>query len=211
MKTPRPWLILLALFVAAGVGWVHSPLFIDAISDSGRKAGDTPLSPITLRPAPKAHATPFHQKTSVRPPVAEAAGNTVIDDILLDPSTDFVAAAKRLAALAVDPARPAELRNEALAHAINLAAGNEAGVLMPLIVNPRLTEEQCRVLLDEALNQPVDWQVQAYLAALRVRGEPALRARIRAHLGFLAACKDQGDNPADWAEPLLRAAARREP
>ena len=130
-----------------------------------------------------------------------------VGDILAEPDDDYVRVAKKLTAITLDARLPAAEREEALAHAINLSAGNEAEVLTPLVENPSLPDEFAETILAEALNRPLSYQAELYLAALAVRKNPEINAKIREHLAFLTSGEDMGSDPAKWKEPLKAARA----
>lgn len=126
-----------------------------------------------------------------------------VGDILAIPGDDYVKIAKQLGALALDSRATHDERVEALAHALNLSAGNEAEVLTPLVKDPRLPDELADTILSEALNRPLSYQADLYLEALAARTAPAMQTRIREHLAFLTNGPDRGPNPIAWKEPVL--------
>ena len=212
MKKRAFLFVLLAGLFAAGAWWLSRPTSVDeTAAGEPATAGPAKVSSLpkaTPSPAPASVATT--EPAAATPSVAAAsADETTISDILSAPSPDHPTTAIRLSALVLDSKRSAEQRAEALAHVLNLSAGNEAQVLLPLIRDARLSAEECRLVLDDALNSSLDWQAEAYLAALRSRSEPELRAYIREHLSFLTDGPDLGDNPSSWVEPLLQAANKR--
>jgi hypothetical protein len=123
-------------------------------------------------------------------------------DILAEPYEDYVRVAKKLAALVLDPRAPMADREEALTHALNLSAGNEAEVLTPLATNPTLPDSLAETILSEALNRSLAYQADLYLAALGVRKTPEMQKMIRDHLAFLTGGEDLGADPKAWVEPL---------
>lgn len=130
-----------------------------------------------------------------------------VGDILAEPDDDYVRVAKKLLALTLDARVPMPEREEALAHALNLSAGNEAEVLAPLIKNPDLPDAFAETILSEALNRPLAYQADLYLAALAARKSPELQKTIREHLAFLTGGDDRGSNPADWQAAIKAAKA----
>lgn len=130
-----------------------------------------------------------------------------VGDILSEPDENYVRVAKKLAAIALNPRAPMVEREEALAHTLNLSAGNEQEVLTPLIKDPNLPDELADTILAEALNRPLAYQADLYLTALAERKNSELQTKIREHLAFLTGGEDKGPNPADWAEPIKAAKA----
>ena len=141
------------------------------------------------------------------PAATEETPRPTVGDILAEPDDDFVRVAKKLSALALDPRLPMPEREEALAHALNLSAGNEAEVLTPLIKHPDLPDSLAETILSEALNRPLAFQADLYLTALATRQSPALQKTIRDHLAFLTDGTDRGSRPADWQEAIKTAKA----
>lgn len=139
---------------------------------------------------------------STRPP-----GVPTVGDILELQTDDYVFLANRLASLVRDSRLPMEERSEALAHAMNLSAGNEAAVLTPLVKDPAVTDELAEAILDESLNRPLAYQADLYLEALKDRTSPGMQTKIREHLAFLTGGEDLGPDPKKWA-PLLAAAKK---
>ncbi len=138
---------------------------------------------------------------------AAASHGPTVGDILAEPDEDYVRVAKKLASIALNPRAPMVEREEALAHTINLSAGNEAEVLTPMVKDPNLPDELAETILAEALNRPLAYQADLYLVALAERKDPELQTKIREHLAFLTGGDDKGANPADWIEPLKAAKA----
>lgn len=138
---------------------------------------------------------------------AEAGSLPTVGDILAEPDEDYVRVAKKLSAIALNSQVPMAEREEALAHTLNLSAGNEAEVLTPLVKNPALPDELAETVLSEALNRSLAYQADLYLAALATRKSPEMQTKIREHLAFLTGGEDKGGNPADWAEPIKAAKA----
>src|SRR5690606_22611598 len=99
---------------------------------------------------------------------ADAKDIPTAGDILAEPDEDYPRVARKLLALAMNPRAPMEEREEALAHALNLSAGNEAELLTPAIKNPALPDSFAETILAEALNRPLAYQADLYLAALAV-------------------------------------------
>ncbi len=141
------------------------------------------------------------------PAAAEATPRPSVGDILAEPDDDFVRVAKKLSALALDVRLPMPEREEALAHALNLSAGNEAEVLTPLIRNPDLPDSLAETILSEALNRQLAFQADLYLAALAARQSPEMQKTIRGHLTFLTDGTDHGPRPEDWQEAIKAAKA----
>jgi len=119
-------------------------------------------------------------------------------DILAESGDDFVTIAKKLSAIVTDPKQPIEEREEALAHTLNLSAGSEAEVLIPLVKNPQLPDELTATILDEMHNRPLGFQADLYLAAFQVHKSAEIQAKIRNHLAFLTEGKDLGADPEAW-------------
>jgi hypothetical protein len=142
-------------------------------------------------------------------PAVPAAGVMITAaDVLAEPGDDYVAIAKKLSTIVTDAKQPMEERAEALAHALNLSAGNEAEVLMPLVKDPQLPDELANTILDEALNRPLGFQADMYLAALPVRKSAEMQTKIREHLAFLTNGEDLGGDPKVWETAVT--AARKE-
>lgn len=141
------------------------------------------------------------------PAAVEANGIPTAGDILAEPDDDYPRVARKLLALAMNSRAPMEEREEALAHALNLSAGNEEELLTPAIKNPDLPDAFAETILAEALNRPLAYQADLYLAALAARKTPELQATIREHLAFLTGGEDRGPNPADWQEDIKAAKA----
>lgn len=144
---------------------------------------------------------------STEPAQAEASARPTVGDILAAPDEDYVRVAKKLTAITLDPRAPMDEREEALAHALNLSAGNEAEVLTPLVKDANLPDSLADTILAEALNRPLAYQADLYLAALTARKSPEMQTKIREHLAFLIGGEDKGPNPADWAEAIKTAKA----
>ena len=137
----------------------------------------------------------------------DAGTPTTVGEILAQPDDDYVRVAKKLSAVALDSTAPMAEREEALAHALNLSAGNEAAVLTPLVKDPKLPDSLAETVLAEALNRPLSYQADLYLEALSARKSPEMQKLIREHLAFLTGGEDRGENPAAWIEPLKAAKA----
>ncbi len=141
-------------------------------------------------------------------PAAEGFANPTpmtAGDILAQPDDDLVRVAKRMTALVLDPHAPKEDREEALAHALNLSAGAETEVLLPLMASPLLSDEMSGTVLAEALNRPLAFQADLYLVALAARKSPGMQRIIREHLTFLTDGRDLGPNPASWTAAIAQA------
>lgn len=130
-----------------------------------------------------------------------------VGDILAEPGDDFLPIAKKLAALVINPRVAMEEREEALAHTLNLSANHEAEVLTPLVTDANLPDPFAETILADALNRPLSYQADLYLAALPVRKSPEMQTMIREHLAFLTGGEDRGPNPADWAADIRAAKA----
>ncbi len=126
-------------------------------------------------------------------------------DILAEPDEDLVRVAKKLSVLVRDDKAPMAEREEALAHALNLSAGNEAEVLTPLVTDPALPDPFAETILSEALNRPLAYQADLYLAALAVRKTPEMQTLIREHLAFLTGGEDLGADPKAWTVAIANA------
>ena len=137
--------------------------------------------------------------------ISQAAGRESVADILADPDEDFLRVARRLARLVADPQAPRESREEALAHTLNLAAGNERDILPALVSDERVPDELAETILDDALNGSLEYQADLYLAALASRKSPEIQTKIREHLAFLTGGEDLGGDPAAWTEAVRNA------
>lgn len=138
-------------------------------------------------------------------PAAAADAKPSVGDILAMPDDDYVRVAGKLLKITLDPNAEMVEREEALAHALNLSAGNEAEVLTPLVVDKNLPDAFAETVLAEALNRPLDFQADLYLAALGARTNEELKLKIREHLAFLTGGDDLGSNPADWKKAIQAA------
>ena len=204
----RASLILLGLFLAGSLWWGghrSSPVETPAIVPAGKPAAIA----VTAGPAPASPPGKAAEPTLARETEAADEAENAVSAILGAPSPDNATTAVRLSALVLDSRRTAEQRAEALSHVLNLSVGHEAEVLLPLVRDAKLSADDCRTILDDSLNQSLDWQSDVYLAALRSRSEPELRTFIREHLAFLTDGPDLGDKPDAWVEPLMQAAAKR--
>lgn len=214
MKRKNRWLIVVAC-IAAGLGaywWLES---------STRPPGETAPQAGLLAPRPNpadaAKLVPQRDvpgetikavnQVSAEGAPAEANAAPTVGDILAEADDDYVRVAKKLTAITLNPRAPMEAREEALAHALNLSAGNEAEVLTPLVKDPELPDSLAETILSEALNRPLAYQADLYLAALAARKSPDMQTKIREHLAFLTGGEDKGPNPADWAAPIKAAKA----
>ncbi len=172
-------------------------------------ANHPPTGPAITSPAPLSSPGADDAETSVTeltpPDGASPRGLPTVGDILSDPEEDLQKVARRLLDVVRDGRQPMTEREEALAHALNLSAGAEKELLAPLVTDPRVPDGFAETILTEALNQPLSYQADLYLAALPVRTEPKLQTMIREHLSFLADSPDLGSDPKAW-EPALRAA-----
>lgn len=141
------------------------------------------------------------------PAAAEETPRLTVGNILTEPDDDFMRVAKKLSELVLDARAPMAEREEALAHALNLSAGNETEVLTPLLKHPNLPDSFAETILSEALNRELARQADLYLAALATRKTPELQKIIRGHLAFLAGGPDRGPRPEDWQEAIKAAKA----
>ncbi len=164
-----------------------------------------PTSPATETTTAEATATDANEMPAEPDQVARPAGVPTVGDILEDPSDDYVAVARRLSELVRDTRLPMEERAEALAHTLNLSAGNEAAVLTPLVKDPAVADELAGTILDEALNRPLSFQADLYLEALMDRPTEEMQTKIREHLTFLTGGEDLGSNPANWTQAIAAA------
>lgn len=201
-----------ALVVALAVGgwfWLERSTRPPETSVAPPKV--TSMSPNASAGAPVAPLVgPADQpEAGTEPPVAPAAPTMLTAaDVLAEPGDDYVAIAKKLSQIVTDSRQPMEERTEALAHALNLSAGNEAEVLMPLVKNPQLPDELTGTILDEALNRTLGFQADLYLAALPVHKSAEMQTKIREHLAFLTNGDDLGADPKAWEAAIT--AARKE-
>jgi hypothetical protein len=189
-----------------GIGWIEhmtrppkvagtstSPSSVPHVSDRDKTSSFEPASP-------DRQASSGNSENADKSNLREVSVLTKTSDILADPSDDFVATAKKLLAVVKDPKQPPEERETALAHAINLATGNESEVLLPLVRDADLPEKLTASILEEALNRPLEYQIDLYLTALSTQKSAAMQAKIRKHLAFLTDSKDLGADPAAWLE-----------
>lgn len=128
-------------------------------------------------------------------------------DILAQPEDDLAIVAKKLSAVVTDTRQPLSERTEALAHTLNLSAGNEAAILRPLVENAELPPALTATILDESLNRPLRVQADLYHAALAAQKNPELLTKIREHLAFLTNGPDLGADPRSWTKALEAARA----
>jgi hypothetical protein len=142
-------------------------------------------------------------------PVADPArgGLPTVSDVLAEPGDDYVKIAQKLSALVRSDLLPLTEREEALAHTLNLSAGNEVVVLTPLVSDGKLPESLTDTILAEALNRSLSYQADLYLVALGRTPPPSpdLKSRIREHLKFLTNGEDRGDNPQSWLADIKTA------
>ena len=139
------------------------------------------------------------------PAEPEVPATPTTGDILAEPDEDLVRVAKKLSALVRNEKAPMSDREEALTHALNLSAGNEAEVLTPLVTDPALPDPFAETILSEALNRPLAYQADLYLAALAVRKTPEIQTLIREHLAFLTGGEDLGADPKAWTVAIANA------
>ena len=203
------FLLVLALALAAGIGgWLyfeHStrPEVVDGPSPTHPLHAPVPAGHLATdavgTPAPE---LPRDDVGLSGNSAAGGAASLTAGDILAEPDEDLVRVAKKLGALAADSRAPLVEREEALAHALNLAAGNEREVLLPMVKNPGVTDEMVQTILSEALNSTLGYQADLYLEALAARQNPELQSAIREHLAFLTGGDDLGTNIAAWKKAL---------
>ena len=209
-------LAVLGLVVASGAFWwlnsATRPPASPDVSVGVRSVQPAASSPSSTVASSGGNAVVGAEPVSGEPvdgePAAPAApSKPTVGDILAEPDEDYVRVAKKLTAITLDPKAPMVEREEALAHALNLSAGNEAEVLTPLVKDPNLPDELADTILSEALNRPLSYQADLYLTALSARKSPEMQAKIREHLTFLVGGEDKGANPADWADAIKAAKA----
>ncbi len=148
-----------------------APLTLGAVSVGGSNAKTpTPLGNIEL-----GDGTDHASGRMAEPAAAEEAPRLTVGNILTEPDDDFVRVAKKLSELVLDTRAPMAEREEALAHALNLSAGNETEVLTPLLKHPNLPDSFAETILSEALNRELASQADLYLAALATRKTPELQ------------------------------------
>jgi hypothetical protein len=147
-----------------------------------------PPTPQTL-PIPTTDTTP------------DTAGSLLIDQSLSDQ-----ALLARLARLVLDTGRSLDDRSEALSHLLNLSVEDPTATLLPLLADKRLPESLCQHILEDSLNSPISWQLDAHLSALTHRKEESLVTEAREHLTFLIGT-DYGDNLVAWTAASARAKA----
>ena len=213
--------LVAVLVMVGGWWWLERSTRPDVSDDHGpdqvRVIADKPSVP-TLKseepPAgggvPSENATPDEAPAANQSEMAASGGEMTATpaepltagDILAEPDDNYVRVAKKLSALVLDSRAPMENREEALAHALNLSAGNEAEVLTPLATNPELPDNLTETILAEALNRPLAYQAELYLAALSVKKSPEMQKLIRDHLAFLTGGEDLGSDPKAWVGPL---------
>jgi hypothetical protein len=213
MKTRSILLILFGLVCAT---WLLRTLVATAPEGVSPKTQGNVAAYSQIQPTPALPVAPSNEPEEPLiakpvPPSPALVAENAISKILITSTSDHAAAARRLTALVLDPNFPAAQRSEALSHVLNLSAGHESEILLPLVRDPRLAALDCRAVLDDALNQSAAWQGEVYLAALGARPEPELRARIRTHLSFLTGREDLGDDPKAWLDPLTQAAEKASP
>jgi hypothetical protein len=158
---------------------------------------------------PRPTATPLASHQAATPPsfqpfpqAALPPGKPGVGEVLADPEEDHVRIAKRLRDIVTDAGYPLLEREEALAHTLNLAAGNEAEVLAPMVSDPRVPDNFAENILAEALNSSLAYQADLYLRALQARSNPELQKMIREHLAFLTGGEDRGSDLAAWRRDL---------
>lgn len=214
MKTKHAVAVgLLGTLVITGLCWwletstrpaeTVAPLTLGAVSVGGSNAR-TPTPPANIEPEDGADRASGQM---AEPAAAEEAPRLTVGNILTEPDDDFLRVAKKLSELVLNARAPMAEREEALAHALNLSAGNETEVLTPLLKHPNLPDSFAETILSEALNRPLACQADLYLAALATRKTPELQKIIRGHLAFLAGGPDRGSRPEDWQEAIKAAKA----
>ncbi len=189
---------------AGGPGELR-PVVTLPVSESPPPLVADATSPATDSTATETAAEPANDMPAEAAQSDRPAGVPTVGDILEDPSDDYVAVARRLAELVRDTRLPMEERAEALAHTLNLSAGNEAAVLTPLIKDSAVADELAGTILDEALNRPLSFQADLYLEALKERQTEEMQTKIREHLTFLTGGEDLGANPANWTQAIAAA------
>ncbi len=189
-----------------GIGWIEHMTRPPKAAGASTSSSSVPHASdrdtaSSFEPAfPGRQASSGNSENADESNLKEVSSLTKTSDILADPSDDFVATAKKLLAIVTDPKQPPEEREAALAHAINLATGNESEVLLPLARDADLPEKLTASILEEALNRPLEYQIDLYLAALSTQKSASMQAKIRKHLAFLTDGKDLGADPAAWLE-----------
>jgi hypothetical protein len=128
-----------------------------------------------------------------------------VDELLAEDTEDLPAIARKLSYLVALPGLPLEERENALAHAMNLAAGNESKIIDPLVTKPDVPDSLAEVILSEALNRSLSEQADLYLSALAHRKSEAMQTLIREHLAFLTDSADLGSDPAAWQAAVANA------
>lgn len=175
------------------------------VASPGERPGGGPLK--FVENAPQRGVAGGEQGSPSDPNGTEEKARPSVGDILAEPDEDYVRVAKKLLAITLDKRAPMEEREEALAHALNLSAGNEAEVLTPLVKNPDLPDSFAETILSEALNRSLAYQADLYLTALEARQSPEMQKMIREHLAFLTGGEDKGPKPADWQAAIKAAKA----
>ncbi len=221
-------LVVLAVFGCAALGWwwLESNTRPPASTQSGpgplREVeplqASTPPPPIQDGPSGAANSADAHASNrnpaggdlipgsdSAAEPALRPAGVPTVGEILETETEDYVGLANRLGTLVRDARLPMEERAEALAHAMNLSAGNEAAVLTPMVKDPAVPDELAEAILDEALNRPLAYQADLYLEALKDRTSAGMQTKIREHLAFLTGGEDLGPDPQKWTSSLAAA------
>ena len=220
-KTAGILAICLCLIAAGGAWWwlesatrptVPAPPKIEVAKSVPPTVSEPVLAhpsiPDAAEPAAGEGAGQSEKSAAVDPAASGDAGTpTTVGEILAQPDDDYVRVAKKLSAVALDSTAPMAEREEALAHALNLSAGNEAAVLTPLVKDPKLPDSMAETILSEALNRPLSYQADLYFEALSARQSPEMQKMIREHLAFLTGGEDRGANPAAWVEPIKVAKA----
>jgi hypothetical protein len=181
----------------------------------GKGAEDKP-APAPVRPLPASSlenrpaAAPVTAPTP--PPAPENTPRGVaaleeIDTVLRDQTVSTDAAAQRLVKLASDEAVPAEIRNEALQHAMNLLPDEAFNSVDGMIKAKSTPPELLDLLFHEIHNRPVDVQLPtAFLLMSERRGEE-ISQQARDLLSFHLE-KDLGDDPTAWAPVVQQATAK---
>lgn len=130
-----------------------------------------------------------------------------INEWVSDESVTPEIAAKNLWALAADPSRPATVRNEALAHAMNLTDDETFGsIVIPMLRRKGVfTDEMSEKILDDLYNRPPALKLEGTLALFE-NSSGELHTNVRELLVF-----ELGDPvPDDISDPeLIRLATEK--
>ena len=92
---------------------------------------------------------------------------------------------------------------------LNLSAGNEATLLLPLLKSRDLPDSLASTILTDALNSPLAWQADACLAVIARKTGKDLHTQAGEHLAFLTG-EEHGDDVNAWTIAVRDARAKWE-